>query len=70
MKTLIQIQDAAVAELNTTRSSPKRYQRFVCRVSIRFSKAVRALGFDDAQTAQAWRDVKDIVELNRICEEA
>lgn len=75
MKTLIQIQDEALAKLNVTRSSERRYARLRKSVRCWYYKQLAKIGYiprNDTMRlviAAMWQDVRDVSELNKLAGE-
>lgn len=68
MDTLIQRQDAALAELAEPRTSERRKARHVSRVLWRYRKRAAKLGYTSEQIDQQVRDVLDMHRLNELAE--
>lgn len=72
MKTLIQIQDAAIAKLDVTRSSDLRYKAYRASVARWFRKELAKIGYTPRNDTSRllieaiWQDVKDMSELSRM----
>ena len=73
VRTLIQIQDEALAKLDTTRSSARRYLKWQGSVHRWYRAEIAKIGIVDTfptYTARAtWRDVLDIASLHKGCGE-
>ena len=66
MKTLIQIQDEALAKLAQERSSEARYLKL--QRSVRkwyFAEIKRYAGIEGSQAFATWRDILDMRDLHR-----
>lgn len=69
MKTLIQIQEIAIAKLSVTRSSEKRYVKLIGSVRRWYGEQLRTIGFnDDAQIRATWFDAIDMLNLRKEAE--
>ena len=67
--TLIELQDWAVDRLLETRSSERRYAKFRSAVYRGYAAGAKRMGYDARAIAEQWRDVKDMVILEREADE-
>jgi len=69
MTTLIQIQEAAIAKLDVTRSSDRRYAKLAGSVRRWYGEQLRAIGFrSEEQIRATWFDAVDMLTLRRNAE--
>lgn len=70
--TLIQIQEQAIAKLDTTRSSPKRYLKWKGAVRRWYTAQVAKIGIVDEKptymASATWRDALDMKALRDAAE--
>jgi len=69
MATLIQVQEAAIAKLDVTRSSVLRYTKLRRSVYRWYAKQLAALGYTQRQANETWRDVRDMYDLRKCASE-
>ncbi len=69
MKTLTQVQEAAITKLDQPRSSLRRYQKYSGSVYRWYRQQLTSIGYTDLATIRdTWRDVTETLNLRRNAE--
>ena len=66
---LTTLQDEALTKLRQPRSSPKRYARYQRSVFLWYFRKLANLGFTTIEICRTWRDVTDMRDLHRLCDD-